>query len=159
VKTVPKEDRQHGPTLKEIGLDANERRALRLFAVLERLAPLDTGDPASIVSGAGRVRPSQFGQCDLIRRHDPEVVGGGDSDVAEAVGPAGSATRAVSEGIVRWSVTAVTAWLPAMALVEPLHGLTFALLHLACMQMLLWLSRRPLPRQLRGSMAASPSAR
>jgi hypothetical protein len=26
--------------------------------------------------------------------------------------------------------------LPAMALVEPLHGLTFALLHLACMQML-----------------------
>jgi MFS transporter, PPP family, 3-phenylpropionic acid transporter len=34
------------------------------------------------------------------------------------------------------SVTAVTAWLPAMALVEPLHGLTFALLHLACMQML-----------------------
>jgi MFS transporter, PPP family, 3-phenylpropionic acid transporter len=38
--------------------------------------------------------------------------------------------------VVRWSVTAVTAWLPAMALVEPLHGLTFALLHLACMQML-----------------------
>jgi MFS transporter, PPP family, 3-phenylpropionic acid transporter len=38
--------------------------------------------------------------------------------------------------MVRWSVTAVTAWLPAMALVEPLHGLTFALLHLACMQML-----------------------
>jgi hypothetical protein len=36
----------------------------------------------------------------------------------------------------RWSVTAVTAWLPAMALVEPLHGLTFALLHLAYMQML-----------------------
>ena len=30
----------------------------------------------------------------------------------------------------------LTAWLPAMALVEPLHGLTFALLHLACMQML-----------------------
>jgi PPP family 3-phenylpropionic acid transporter len=38
--------------------------------------------------------------------------------------------------MVRWSVTAVTAWLPAMMLVEPLHGLTFALLHLACMQML-----------------------
>ena len=30
----------------------------------------------------------------------------------------------------------MTAWLPAMVLVEPLHGLTFALLHLACMQML-----------------------
>jgi MFS transporter, PPP family, 3-phenylpropionic acid transporter len=52
------------------------------------------------------------------------------------LGPAGSAALAASAGIVRWSVTAVSAWLPAMALVEPLHGLTFALLHLACMQML-----------------------
>jgi MFS transporter, PPP family, 3-phenylpropionic acid transporter len=52
------------------------------------------------------------------------------------LGPAGAAALATSAGIVRWSVTAVTAWLPAMALVEPLHGLTFALLHLACMQML-----------------------
>jgi PPP family 3-phenylpropionic acid transporter len=52
------------------------------------------------------------------------------------LGPVGSAALAASAGIVRWSVTAVTAWLPAMALVEPLHGLTFALLHLACMQML-----------------------
>jgi MFS transporter, PPP family, 3-phenylpropionic acid transporter len=52
------------------------------------------------------------------------------------LGPAGAAALAASAGIVRWSVTAVTAWLPAMALVEPLHGLTFALLHLASMQML-----------------------
>jgi MFS transporter, PPP family, 3-phenylpropionic acid transporter len=52
------------------------------------------------------------------------------------LGPAGAAALAASAGIVRWSVTAVTAWLPAMVLVEPLHGLTFALLHLACMQML-----------------------
>ena len=52
------------------------------------------------------------------------------------LGPAGSAALAASAGIVHWSVTAVTAWLPAMALVEPVHGLTFALLHLACMQML-----------------------
>jgi PPP family 3-phenylpropionic acid transporter len=52
------------------------------------------------------------------------------------LGPAGAAPLAASAGVVRWSVTAVTAWLPAMALVEPLHGLTFALLHLACMQML-----------------------
>ena len=36
-------------------------------------------------------------------------------------------------GMVRWGVAACTAWFPAMALVEPLHGLTFALLHLACM--------------------------
>jgi MFS transporter, PPP family, 3-phenylpropionic acid transporter len=52
------------------------------------------------------------------------------------LGPASAAAPAATAGIVRWSVTAVTAWLPAMALVEPLHGLTFALLHLACMQML-----------------------
>ena len=52
------------------------------------------------------------------------------------LGPAGAAALAASAGVVRWSVTAVTASLPAMALVEPLHGLTFALLHLACMQML-----------------------
>ena len=52
------------------------------------------------------------------------------------LGPAGAAALAASAGVIRWSITAVTAWLPAMALVEPLHGLTFALLHLACMQML-----------------------
>ena len=52
------------------------------------------------------------------------------------LGPAGAAALAASAGVVRWSVTAVTAWLPAMVLVEPLHALTFALLHLACMQML-----------------------
>ena len=52
------------------------------------------------------------------------------------LGPAGAAALAASAGVVRWSVTAVTAWLPAMVLVEPLHGLTFALLHLACMRML-----------------------
>jgi MFS transporter, PPP family, 3-phenylpropionic acid transporter len=52
------------------------------------------------------------------------------------LGPAGAAALAAGAGIVRWSVTAITAWLPAMVLVEPLHGLTFALLHLACMQIL-----------------------
>jgi MFS transporter, PPP family, 3-phenylpropionic acid transporter len=49
--------------------------------------------------------------------------------------PAGAAALAASAGIVRWSVTAVAAWLPAMALVKPLHNLTFALLHLARKQL------------------------
>jgi PPP family 3-phenylpropionic acid transporter len=31
---------------------------------------------------------------------------------------------------------AETAWLPALMLIQPLHGLTFALLHLACMRLL-----------------------
>jgi MFS transporter, PPP family, 3-phenylpropionic acid transporter len=39
-------------------------------------------------------------------------------------------------GAVRWSVFAMTAEVAAMALVEPLHGLSFALLHLACMRLL-----------------------
>ena len=52
------------------------------------------------------------------------------------LGPASAAALAASAGVVGWSLTAVTAWLPALVLVEPLHGLTFALLHLACMQML-----------------------
>ena len=60
----------------------------------------------------------------------------GGSGAAE-VAWAGRRGRARGQpGVIRWSVTAVTAWLPAMALVEPLHGLTFALLRLACMQML-----------------------
>jgi len=52
------------------------------------------------------------------------------------IGPRGAALLAAGAGMVRWGVTAVTASVPAMALVEPLHGLTFALLHLACMKML-----------------------
>ena len=52
------------------------------------------------------------------------------------LGPRGAVLLAAFAGIVRWSVTAWTAWLPAMALVEPLHGLTFALLHLACLRVL-----------------------
>ena len=52
------------------------------------------------------------------------------------IGPRGAALLATGAGMVRWGVTAVTAAVPAMALVEPLHGLTFALLHLAVVQML-----------------------
>jgi MFS transporter, PPP family, 3-phenylpropionic acid transporter len=45
------------------------------------------------------------------------------------------AIAAVS-GALRWAVFAVTANVAAMALVEPLHGLSFALLHLTCMRLL-----------------------
>jgi MFS transporter, PPP family, 3-phenylpropionic acid transporter len=73
------------------------------------------------------------------------------------LGPAGAAALAASAGVVRWSVTAVTAWLPAMALVEPLHGLTFALLHLACMQMLSVIVPPALAATAQRSTAPSPS--
>jgi MFS_1 like family len=51
----------------------------------------------------------------------------------DRLGPAGAAMLAAAAGIVRWAVMAETAWLPALAAIEPLHGLSFALLHLTCM--------------------------
>ncbi len=52
------------------------------------------------------------------------------------LGPGRAMTLSALAGIVRWGTAAQTAWFPVMALVEPLHGLTFALLHLACMDMI-----------------------
>jgi PPP family 3-phenylpropionic acid transporter len=54
----------------------------------------------------------------------------------DRLGPAGSAMLAAAAGSVRWAIMAETAWLPAMAAIEPLHGLTFALLHLTCLRLL-----------------------
>ena len=54
----------------------------------------------------------------------------------DRIGPGGAALLAAAAGVLRWSVEAETAWLPAVALIQPLHGITFALLHLACMQRL-----------------------
>jgi PPP family 3-phenylpropionic acid transporter len=54
--------------------------------------------------------------------------------------PAPNAARpamlAAAAGIVRWAIMVETAWLPVMAAIEPLHGLTFALLHLICLRLL-----------------------
>jgi PPP family 3-phenylpropionic acid transporter len=52
------------------------------------------------------------------------------------IGPGGAAAVAAVAGIVRWIVMAQTTELIALALVQPLHGLTFALLHLACMRLI-----------------------
>ncbi|GAC1338386.1 MAG: 3-phenylpropionate MFS transporter [Beijerinckiaceae bacterium] len=54
----------------------------------------------------------------------------------DRLGPAGAAALAAGAACIRWIVMGSTAAIPAMALVEPLHGLTFALLHLACMRVL-----------------------
>jgi PPP family 3-phenylpropionic acid transporter len=50
--------------------------------------------------------------------------------------PAGAMALAAGAGILRWAVMAQTADVAAVALVQPLHGLTFALFHLACMRVL-----------------------
>jgi len=52
------------------------------------------------------------------------------------LGPAGVTALAAAAGALRWGVMATTAWLPAMLLVQPLHGLTFAAQHLAAMAIL-----------------------
>jgi MFS transporter, PPP family, 3-phenylpropionic acid transporter len=54
----------------------------------------------------------------------------------DRLGPANAAMLAAGAGILRWTVMAKTAWLPALVAVEPLHGMTFALLHLTCMRLL-----------------------
>jgi PPP family 3-phenylpropionic acid transporter len=53
-------------------------------------------------------------------------------------------------GAVRWAITAVTANVVAIALSQPLHGFTFALLHLACMHVI----AQTVPRQLAATAQA-----
>ncbi len=52
------------------------------------------------------------------------------------IGPANAAMLAAGAGVVRWSVLGATAQIVPLALVEPLHGLTFALFHLASMRLI-----------------------
>jgi MFS transporter, PPP family, 3-phenylpropionic acid transporter len=54
----------------------------------------------------------------------------------DRLGPGGASVLAAAAGIVRWVVLAETTSVAASALVEPLHGLTFALQHLACMRLI-----------------------
>ena len=54
----------------------------------------------------------------------------------ERLGPARAVTLSAVAGVVRWGTAAQMAWFPALVAVEPLHGLTFALLHLACMDVI-----------------------
>jgi PPP family 3-phenylpropionic acid transporter len=52
------------------------------------------------------------------------------------VGTRGAAILAASAGVLRWSVASQTNSVIALAVVQPLHGLTFALLHLTCVQLI-----------------------
>jgi PPP family 3-phenylpropionic acid transporter len=66
------------------------------------------------------------------------------------IGPAAAAALSAGAAILRWMVMGATAAVPAMALIEPLHGLTFALLHLTCMQVL----TRTVPREFAATAQA-----
>jgi len=52
------------------------------------------------------------------------------------LGPAGVIALAAGAGTLRWVVMALTTHGLVLALVQPLHGLTFAALHLACMRLI-----------------------
>jgi MFS transporter, PPP family, 3-phenylpropionic acid transporter len=64
--------------------------------------------------------------------------------------PAGALAVAAVAGILRWTVMAQTTAVMALALVQPLHGITFALLHLACMRLI----ARIVPQGLEGTAQA-----
>lgn len=50
--------------------------------------------------------------------------------------PAGCIALAAVAGALRWTVAALTTDVVVLGLIQPLHGITFALLHLACMQLI-----------------------
>jgi MFS transporter, PPP family, 3-phenylpropionic acid transporter len=52
------------------------------------------------------------------------------------LGVNGAATLAAAAGVVRWIVEAYTVAIWPLAFVQPLHGFTFSLLHLACMKII-----------------------
>ena len=64
--------------------------------------------------------------------------------------PAGALAVAALAGMLRWTVAAQTTDVMALALVQPLHGVTFALLHLACMRLI----ARIVPHGLEGTAQA-----
>jgi len=64
--------------------------------------------------------------------------------------PAGAIALAALAGATRWAVMAQTSSVLALALIQPLHGLTFALLHLSCMRVL----GRVVPHGLEGTAQA-----
>lgn len=64
--------------------------------------------------------------------------------------PPGALAVAAVAGMLRWSVAAQTTDVMALALVQPLHGVTFALLHLACMRLI----ARTVPQGLEGTAQA-----
>ncbi len=65
-------------------------------------------------------------------------------------GPARCLMVSALAGCVRWGAAALSASFWLMAAVEPLHGLTFALLHLACMDVI----RRTVPASLAATAQA-----
>jgi PPP family 3-phenylpropionic acid transporter len=54
----------------------------------------------------------------------------------DKLGPSGAVALAAAAGVLRWSILGASTEVAAVALAEPLHGFTFALLHLAAMELI-----------------------
>ncbi len=67
-----------------------------------------------------------------------------------ALSPTGALAAAAFFGLLRWAVMAQTTDVAALAVVQPLHGFTFALLHLASMRII----TDTVPRALAGTAQA-----
>lgn len=57
-------------------------------------------------------------------------------ELVDRLGVRSAAVLAAAAGVIRWSVAGATTSVLLLSLIQPLHGLTFALLHLACMRMM-----------------------
>jgi PPP family 3-phenylpropionic acid transporter len=72
--------------------------------------------------------------------------------------PAGLVAIAATAGVVRWMVMASSTSVSALALVQPLHGLTFAALHLACMRIIPAVVPQPLAATAQAMYALGATA-
>jgi PPP family 3-phenylpropionic acid transporter len=68
----------------------------------------------------------------------------------DVLGTSGSLALGAGAAVMRWGMMAQTANVTALAAIEPLHGLTFALFHLACMRII----AETVPRSLAGMAQA-----
>jgi PPP family 3-phenylpropionic acid transporter len=131
------------PAKSHTKVDTSLRDLIREFRALIVIAALVLGshamhdafavirwEAAGISPGTARVLWSESVAAEIA----VFVVAG--PRVLDRFGPVFAMTVAALAGILRWSVMACTADVPAMAIAEPLHGLSFALLHLACMRLI-----------------------
>jgi MFS transporter, PPP family, 3-phenylpropionic acid transporter len=78
--------------------------------------------------------------------------------LVDVLGASGTLALGAGAAVVRWGVMAQTANVAALAAMEPLHGLTFALFHLGCMRVIAETVPRASPGRRKPSMARSESA-
>ena len=72
--------------------------------------------------------------------------------------PAGVIALAAAAGVLRWVAMALTTELVVLALTQPLHGLTFAALHLACMRLIAAIVPRHLAATAQATYALGAAA-